>query len=221
MAGAQPGTVVRLSVCDTEVGIAHDIMPHVFEPFFTTRAPGQGTGLGLSTLYGIVRQHKGAIEVVNAPGAGATFHLWFPRTATSSLRALTPSEPDGSLCGRGAILVVEDNDHIRALAVEVLRQSGYTVLEARDGLDASEVEHAHRGAIDALVTDVILPGENGRMLYERLAALRPKLRVLFMSGYAADVIGHHGVLQPGVSFIQKQFATRVLAARVVEVLARR
>lgn len=219
-AGTHPGRHVRLSVRDTGAGMSEGVLGHLFEPFFTTKSPGQGTGLGLSTVYGIVQQHRGAIEVESAPREGSTFHLIFPRTGEPLPAPAAVVEPPASDRGVGTVLVVEDEDRVRALAVEVLRQAGYKVLEARDGEDAIEVTRAHDGPLDAMLTDVILPGQNGRVLFERLSAQRPNLRVLFMSGYAADVISQHGVLDPGVSFIQKPFATRALAARMAELLQR-
>jgi CheY-like chemotaxis protein len=209
-----------MSVRDTGVGMSEGIQAHLFEPFFTTKAPGQGTGLGLSTVYGIVQQHRGAIDVVSLSQYGSAFHLSFPRSGDPLPVPAANPEPAAGTPGVGTVLVVEDEERVRALTVEVLRQAGYKVLEACDGEDALEVARAHAGVIDALLTDVILPGENGRVLFDRLSALRPGLRVLFMSGYAADVIGQHGVLDPGVSFIQKPFAIRALSARMAEVLKR-
>jgi CheY-like chemotaxis protein len=194
------------------------IRARLFEPFFTTKSVGRGTGLGLSTVYGIVHQHHGSIAVESQPGQGSQFRILFPETDRSETEPVAAARPPGEIPGRGTVLVVEDEGLVLTLVTEVLHLAGYTVLEARDCRSALEVAKAYDGPIELILTDVILPDENGRVLHTQLMNTRPELRVLFMSGYTADVIGHHGVLAPGVNYIQKPFATGALTAKIAEVL---
>ncbi len=216
--GTQPGHYVMLTVSDTGHGIDPEIQQRIFEPFFTTKGRGQGTGLGLSTVFGIVKQHRGNIWVYSEPGYGTTFKVYLPITEETDVPVQEQSSA-GPLHGVETVLVVEDEANVRRLVCETLQSYGYQVLEANgptEGL-AMAVDHSH--PIHLLLTDVIMPKMNGRELYQRLVRLRPELRVLFMSGYTDNVIAHQGVLDEAVAFIQKPFAIRHLLHKVREVLA--
>jgi two-component system cell cycle sensor histidine kinase/response regulator CckA len=184
--GLAPGAYVRLSVSDTGRGMDRETARRAFEPFFTTKGD-RGTGLGLATSLGAVQQAGGQIAVDSAPGAGATFHVFLPRHAGPA-RARTTPQPGPASGGHAAatVLVVEDDEAVRATAVRALRRAGYGILAAATGAEALRVAADHAGAIDLLLTDVVLPGMNGREVAERLAALRPEMRILFVSGYAED-----------------------------------
>jgi CheY-like chemotaxis protein len=195
-----------------------EIRDHLFEPFFTTKDAGQGTGLGLATVYGIVKQNNGFINVYSEPGAGTTVKIYLPRhsEAAEALPAALGRKADA---GRGeTILVVEDEAAVLKLACAILEGLGYTVLAAAGTAEAITLAEAHGAKIHLLITDVVMPEMNGRDLAARLQKLYPDLKVLFMSGYTANVIAHHGVLENGVHFIQKPFSRRDLAARVREAL---
>jgi PAS domain S-box-containing protein len=211
----RPGRWVLLEVSDTGIGMPADVLAHLFEPFFTTKERGKGTGLGLSTVYGIVRQHGGVIVPASTPGQGSTFSVYLSAVEGAGVPAAPrPAPASGVPHGAGeTILVVEDSDAVRRVACDMLRRLGYRVLSARDGEHALEVGEAP-GPIHLLLSDVVLPRVNGKEIATRLCARRPDLRVLFMSGYAADVIAHHGVLDAGVSFIQKPLSFEVLARKV-------
>ena len=215
-----PGPYVAMAVTDTGSGIDPETLPHVFEPFFTTKAVGKGTGLGLAMAYGIIRQHGGDVWVESEQGHGATFTVLLPRVTASpeTQRLASPR----SVGGRGSetILVVEDNAMVRALACRALRAFGYDVVDAHDGGAALDVAAARADALHLLLTDVVMPGMNGRELYERLAGTRPDLKVLYMSGYADDVVAHHGALDEGVDFLQKPFTLDALSQKVREILDR-
>jgi nitrogen-specific signal transduction histidine kinase/ActR/RegA family two-component response regulator len=226
---ARPGPYVMLEVTDTGVGMDEETRSRLFEPFFTTKEQGKGTGLGLSTVYGTVRQSGGHIAVESAPGRGSTFTVCLPRVAAAApppeprpvpagpaprTRAETRLTP-----GRGeTVLLVEDAQRVRAVVREILEMSGYVVLEARHGAEALEVSRAHPGVIHLLVTDVVMPQMSGRELAQRLATLRPELKVLYMSGYTDDAIVRHGVLAAGIAFLSKPFTPDALALKVREVL---
>jgi two-component system cell cycle sensor histidine kinase/response regulator CckA len=217
-----PGRYVLIRVRDTGAGMDAETRRHLFEPFFTTRDKGKGTGLGLATVYGIVKQSGGFIWVDSEPGRGATFRIYFPRVD----EAAPPAEPaaagaEPAAAGTETILLVEDEDAVRAVARESLRRRGYRVLEATNGETALEIAAGFEGHIGLLLTDVVMPGLSGRALADRLAPTRPGTRVLFMSGYTDDAIVQHGVLEPGLSFLQKPFTPDVLAQKVREVLDRR
>lgn len=212
-----PGEYVLLSVSDTGKGIDAYTRAHLFEPFFTTKEQGKGTGLGLATIFGIIKQNLGFISVGSELGQGTTFKIYLPRAA-DPLLTTTEAFPKRDLRGTETILLVEDEHQILVLAQRILKQYGYSVLAARAPAEALRLAIDHPGTIHLLITDVVMPGMNGRELRDRLASLKPGLRCLFMSGYTADVIAHHGVLDEGVQFLQKPFTVDSLAERVREAL---
>jgi two-component system, cell cycle sensor histidine kinase and response regulator CckA len=216
--GMTPGAYVLVTFSDTGPGIAPEIQEHIFEPFFTTKPVGKGTGLGLSTAYGIVQQCGGWIEVDSQRGRGATFRVYLPRVERTedSVRVARPA----MLGGTETVLVVEDQDGVRALARDVLKNAGYQVLEAANGGDALLVSKTHSGPIHLILTDVIMPGMDGLELARRLQPLRPEAKVLFTSGYTGDVIDHRGLRDPGVASLQKPFTPESLIGKVRETLDR-
>jgi signal transduction histidine kinase/ActR/RegA family two-component response regulator len=216
--GARPGPHVMLAVSDTGTGIPREIQAQIFEPFFTTKEQGKGTGLGLATVYGIVKQSGGYIELDSELGQGTTFRIYLPRLDAEVApvdRSARPVVPAG---GTETILLVEDEEGVRELARDILRASGYTVLEARNGAEALLLCERHQGPLDMLLTDVVMPRMSGRDLAERLAPLRPDLSVLYMSGYTDDAVIRHGVLGAGTAFLQKPFTPAALVLRVRETL---
>jgi PAS domain S-box-containing protein len=212
-----PGPYVMLKVRDTGYGIAPDVVPHIFEPFFTTKSPDKGTGLGLSTVYGIVKHSGGEVVVESAPESGATFRVYLPTVTPRRDGAESPARGVVSARGSETLLLVEDEDDVRALASEILQSSGYTVLEARHGNDALAVSSCHPGRIDLLLTDVVMPQLGGPELAERLLRLRPDTRVLFMSGYTDDMI-HRRVASQGFPLLDKPFSPEALTRKVREAL---
>jgi signal transduction histidine kinase/ActR/RegA family two-component response regulator len=216
--GARPGPHVMLAVSDTGTGIPREIQSQIFEPFFTTKEPGKGTGLGLATVYGIVKQSGGYIEVDSEPGRGTTFRIYLPRCDAEPVAAERGSRPEVGAGGTETILLVEDEEGVRELARDILRASGYTVLEARNGAEALLLCERHQGPLDLLLTDVVMPRMSGRELAERLTPLRPDLSVLYMSGYTDDAVIRHGVLGAGTAFLQKPFTPVTLVQRVRETL---
>ncbi|HEX6066975.1 MAG TPA: ATP-binding protein, partial [Longimicrobiales bacterium] len=211
------GHGVLLIVSDNGIGMDAETVSRIFEPFFTTKDPGKGTGLGLSTVYGIVQQAGGHIVCDSHAGAGTTFRIYLPYAAES---AAEKQADEGSTDNRGneTILLVEDEDAVRTLASRVLRHHGYKVIEARHGADALNAAHDHPGHIDLLLSDVVLPAMNGRVLSEKLLQHRPDLRVLLMSGYTDDEILRRGLLEPGRFYLQKPFTPQGLLRMVREVL---
>jgi signal transduction histidine kinase/CheY-like chemotaxis protein len=216
--GARPGPHVMLAVSDTGTGIPHEIQSQIFEPFFTTKEQGKGTGLGLATVYGIVKQSGGYIEVDSEPGQGTTFRVYLPRLDAEPAPVDRSARPAAAAGGTETILLVEDEEGVRELARDILRASGYTVLEARNGPEALLLCERHQGPLDMLLTDVVMPRMSGRELAERLAPLRPDLSVLYMSGYTDDAVIRHGVLGAGTAFLQKPFTPAALVLRVRETL---
>jgi PAS domain S-box-containing protein len=212
-----PGDYVMLAVSDTGKGMDAETKAHLFEPFFTTKEIGKGTGLGLATVFGIVKQNQGLISVYSEPGQGTSFKIFLPR-AEAEAPADVPAVREGDLRGAETVLLVEDEGQVLSLAQRILQQHGYTVLAARTPEAALKLAEQHAGRIQLLLTDVVMPGMNGHELQKRLMALQPGLRCLFMSGYTAAVIAHHGVLDEGVQFLQKPFSALSLAERVREVL---
>jgi PAS domain S-box-containing protein len=213
-----PGEYVTVSVSDTGTGIDEETKSHLFEPFFTTKSTGHGTGLGLSTAYGIVKQSGGDIIVQSEVGAGSTFTMYLPRIPRSGAvtSRLTPIS-NGAFGGSETILLVEDDAALRTMAKRVLVAAGYTVLEARSPTDAIDLSERHQGLLDLLLTDVVMPAMNGRAMAERIGESRPGLRVLFMSGYTDDDVVRRGVVTATAEFLQKPFTPEQLMRRVREV----
>jgi two-component system, cell cycle sensor histidine kinase and response regulator CckA len=217
-AGVSPGAYVCLMVSDTGCGMSPDTASHIFEPFFTTKEEGRGTGLGLATAYGIVQQSGGTIEVESQPDEGTVFRIYLPCVADEEPETLAPQAVQVTSGGAETILLAEDDHNVRTLVATVLRQRGYVVLEAANGERAIELVGTCTTPIHLVLTDVVMPGMSGRMLFERVSALRPDTRVLFMSGYSDDTMLRHGVLTVGAQFIQKPFSMNALAAKVREAL---
>jgi PAS domain S-box-containing protein len=215
--GAVPGDYVLLSVQDTGCGMDQEVQSHLFEPFFTTKGVGQGVGLGLATVYGIIKQNSGFISVESSPGNGSTFRLYFSRHAAVE-KAMPDAAPASPGAGTETILLVEDEPAILRIARLSLENLGYQVLPAASPGEAVRLAEAHAGEIHLLMTDVIMPGMNGRELAQKLSPRFPRLKRLFMSGYTADVIARHGVLAEGVHFLQKPFTVPTLAGKVREAL---
>jgi signal transduction histidine kinase/CheY-like chemotaxis protein len=217
---APPGSYVMLGVTDTGIGIPPEHQPRIFEPFFTTKPSGRGTGLGLSTVYGIIAQSGGSISVYSEPGRGSTFCVYFRRleqaAGPAAAQAASPTE---LLRGHETVLVVEDEDAVRDFAARALRHYGYSVLVARRPDEALLMAAEHAGRIDVVLTDVIMPGTSGPKLVERLRELRPGARVVFMSGFTENALGHHGVLETSSPFLQKPFSPAAIARKVREALA--
>jgi CheY-like chemotaxis protein len=214
------GDYVMVAVSDTGHGMTPDIVERVFEPFFTTKTEGRGTGLGLAMVFGFVKQSGGHVKVYSEPGEGTSVKLYLPRAiggaASNVQRSGVPADlPRGS----ATILVVEDEAGVREIAVAILRNLGYRVLEAPDGDEGLLVFGAHAAEVDLLLTDVVLPGKiRGRELAERITAIRPEVKVLFMSGYTENSIVHHGRLDDGVQLLGKPFKREQLARKIAEVL---
>ncbi len=212
------GRHVMLAVTDTGIGMDEGTKAHLFEPFFTTKETGKGTGLGLATVYGIVKQSGGYIWVYSEPGHGTTFKIYLPRVEGVPLpTAPKPAAPE-SLRGSETVLLAEDEPAVRSLTRRVLESYGYTVLTTEDGYEALRAAQEHQGPIPLLVTDVVMPKMSGRELAQRLLSERPEMKALYLSGYTDDAIVHHGVLEPGLAFLQKPFTPQTLARKVREVL---
>jgi two-component system cell cycle sensor histidine kinase/response regulator CckA len=214
----QPGEYTVLAVADTGLGMDESTKARIFDPFFTTKEPGKGTGLGLPVVYGIVKQSGGCIDVETQPGQGTTFKIYLPHARERIESAISFEHERSMPSGHETLLLVEDDDAVRALARHVLQRCGYTVREATNGRDAIQLVETYGGPLDLVVSDVVMPHIGGRELAERLTALRPGLRVLFLSGYADDEAVRHGVFQSDVAFLQKPFTTARLAQKVRELL---
>jgi CheY-like chemotaxis protein len=213
-----PGKYVMMAVSDTGCGMNLDTQAHIFEPFFTTKEEGRGTGLGLATVYGIVKQSGGFIWVYSEPERGSTFKIYFPHveedvptTESAEIRTLQVS-------GSETVLVVEDEGGVRSLVCEALISHGYKVLEATGAAQALKLSKQHTEPIHLLLTDVVMPGTNGKQLALRLSSLHPETKVLYMSGHTDDAIVRHGILEGGLPFLQKPFAPNALLVKVREVL---
>ncbi len=214
-AGARPGRFVMLAVSDTGHGMADEVKQHLFEPFFTTKPKGRGTGLGLATTFGAVKQAGGTIDVYSEVGRGTTFKIYLPAVDEVAARLEARAAEDEPRGGRETVLLVEDDPGVRTFAIRVLERLGYRVLHAANGQEALALAP---GRVDLLITDVVMPGMNGRQLAERLVRLHPHMKVLYASGYTENVIAHHGVVDEGLSFIGKPYAVASLARKVREVL---
>jgi CheY-like chemotaxis protein len=223
---AQPGEYVRLSVSDGGTGMDDQVRARVFEPFFTTKERGQGSGLGLATVFGIVKQNGGHIEVHSEVGQGTTFKIYLPRTPASKFEALPGADHlEAELLsfqdrrrGTETVLLVEDDAPIKDLAKRVLESYGYRVLAAGDGLQALQIGERYEGPIHLLLTDVVLPQINGKELAEQLQSTRPEMAVLYMSGYTDSAFDQHGELVPGIAFVSKPFTIEELMQGVWQVL---
>jgi CheY-like chemotaxis protein len=216
--GSVPGQYVLLALSDNGKGMSKEVLEHVFEPFFTTKEVGKGTGLGLSTVYGIVKQNDGFINVYSEIGQGTTVKIYLPRYVASQVQEQQELEAKTQMKGTETVLMVEDERAILKMGKAMLESLGYRVLTADTPQEAIRLVGEHSGDIHLLFTDVVMPQMTGRELAERLKSVRPDLRVLFMSGYTADVIAKHGVLEKGVIFLHKPFTKKDLAAKVREAL---
>jgi len=214
----RPGPHVLLAISDTGTGMSEEVRRHLFEPFFTTKAGGGGTGLGLATVFGVVRQSGGSIFVYSEEGRGTTFKIYLPAAGAPQAEEAQPAAEPVAEGGSETIVVVEDDESVRELVRLMLEGRGYEVLTARDGETAARLCTEHRGGVDLLLTDVVMPEVNGRVLAERLEALFPRLRVLFMSGYSDEAVFRHGIIRPNTAFIEKPFSEVSLAAKLREVL---
>jgi len=215
---AVPGSYAVLTVSDTGCGMDEATLGKIFEPFYTTKPRDRGTGLGLATVYGIVKQHRGLIGVTSEPGQGTTFTICLPTIDAAPRRGRTPSTPTSS-DGRGTVLVVEDDALTRTVATRLVKKLGYTTLEAESGPSALKLAAVHNGPIHLLLTDVVMPAMDGKDLYDQLLKTRPRLKVLYMSGYASDVIVDRGVRDEGALLIQKPFTRDDLAEKLRSALA--
>ncbi len=219
--GTLPGRYVMLAVSDTGTGMDAETKAHIFEPFFTTKQIGRGTGLGLSTVYGIIKQSGGTIEVYSEPAEGTTFKVYLPRVEQPAESLGVKVAATTPVRGHETILLVEDDVQVRELAAAVLSNSGYNVLVAESSREVAGKVEQHEGPIDLLLTDVVMPGIGGRELANQVKARRPGIKVLYMSGYTTNAIVHHGVLDPGTFFLQKPFTPSTLTTKIREVLDHR
>ncbi|MDF1613550.1 hybrid sensor histidine kinase/response regulator [Desulfurivibrio dismutans] len=219
-AGCQPGEYVRLTVSDNGIGMDRETQAHIFEPFFTTKETGQGTGLGLATVYGIAKQNQGFINFYSEPGQGSTFRLYLPRHLTTEDEDRAPA-PSPATIGGGSetILLVEDDPTILAVTTRILQELGYRALTAATPREALALAEQHQGELDLLLSDVVMPEINGRELAEKIRARQSAIRCLFMSGYPAEVIAHNGMLEKGINFLQKPFSMAELAAKIRSTLS--
>jgi two-component system cell cycle sensor histidine kinase/response regulator CckA len=218
--GIQPGPAVMLSVSDTGSGMDGETLERIFEPFFTTKEDGKGTGLGLATVHGIVRQHAGSIRVDSEIGGGTTFKICFPRSDEVLGAEPAQSIQPEAIGGSETVLVVEDDDAVRNLIRKILRRRGYQVLDAPDAARSLDIVRHREGPVQLLLTDVVMPRMNGPELFQRLSALLPNLKVIYMTGHADDVILHSGVLTEGVDLLQKPLSVEGITRKVRDVLDR-
>ena len=216
--GLKTGRDVRLRVSDNGMGMPPDVLARVFEPFFTTTSRGDGTGLGLATVYGIITQVDGHVHIYSEPGVGTTFAALLPATDEAADETVDAATAGAQPPGGGTILVVEDEDAIRAVTGRILTRNGYTVIAVATGAEAIDVARREQQEIHLLLTDVIMPQMLGKEVAARIRATRPGLRTLFMSGYAHPVLTSQGTLEPGVALIEKPFTGNALLDRVKEIL---
>jgi CheY-like chemotaxis protein len=216
--GAVPGEYVVLTVSDSGYGMDPETLNQIFEPFFTTKGIGEGTGLGLATVYGILKQNNGFANVYSEPGHGTTFRIHLPVAEGDASPLTEASSPLSAISLDGAVLLVEDEPTILRIARRILEDNGCTVLAASTPEEALEIARSHDGPIPLLITDVVMPGMNGWELKERLGVIKSGLRCLYMSGYPADVIAHHGNLHEGVTLLEKPFTTNDFMAGISKVL---
>ena len=214
----KPGSYVMMAISDNGIGMNENTRSHLFEPFFTTKGKGKGTGLGLSTVYGIVKQSSGFVWVHSEPEKGSAFKIYFPKVEGSTSLFQEEDKLKQSPQGNETILITEDDSSLRALVARILAERGYAVLEASNGKEALDIAEKYAGEIHLVITDVIMPGIGGKELASRLSSARPGMKVLFVSGYTDSAIGRHGVLDPGVSFLQKPFTIENLTRKVRAVL---
>ena len=212
-----PGQYVLLTVSDTGSGIEKMNLPYVFEPFFTTKEVGKGTGLGLATVYGIVKQNDGFISVYSEPQKGSTFKIYLPRSTDAEVITKIIPEPVATL-GSGTILLVEDDEMVLTMVSNMLETLGYMVIASENPLDALSLCAKGAIPIDLVITDVVMPGMSGKDLRDKLSVTRPDLKVLFMSGYTSNIIAQHGVLEEGMQFIQKPFSMSGLSEKVKQMI---
>ena len=216
--GVKPGSYVLLAITDTGSGMDRETMARIFDPFFTTKVKNGGTGLGLSVVYGIVKQSGGIIWVYSEPGKGTTFKIYLPRVYEEVQKWKLDDISSDSLAGTETVLVVEDDDMVRRLTKQILSSAGYKVFDARYGEEALHISREYKGNIDLIVTDVVMPQMSGKELVRRLKAFRPEMKVLYMSGYTDNAIVNHGILEPDVAFVQKPFSLTGILKKVREVL---
>jgi CheY-like chemotaxis protein len=212
------GRYIVVSVTDTGTGMDAATQARIFEPFFTTKPKGKGTGLGLSTAFGIVKQSGGHIQVESEPERGTAFRIYLPRTDAAPAATEEARAPSPTVRGTETILVVDDDEQVRQVAIAILRKQGYRVIDAATPGDALLICEQFQGRLDLLVTDVVMPRMSGRQLWERLGPLRPEMKVLFISGYADDAIVDYGVLSSELAFVQKPLVPAVLLEKVRSVL---
>jgi two-component system, cell cycle sensor histidine kinase and response regulator CckA len=216
----RPGPHVMLAVSDTGAGMSDEVQRHLFEPFYTTKGAGAGTGLGLATVFGVVKQSGGSIYVYSEEGSGSTFKIYLPAAAAHAPSGAGPGAEPARAGGTETIMVVEDDPGVRDLVRIMLESSGYKVVVVAGADDAERLCAGGNGAIDLVLTDVVMPGTNGRVLAERLAESSPQTRFLFMSGYSDEAVYHHGVIRPDAAFIEKPFTAGTLTRKVREALDR-
>jgi CheY-like chemotaxis protein len=212
-----PGDYVKLSVTDTGTGVSKEMQERIFEPFFTTKEVGKGTGLGLATVYGVVKQSGGYVWVDSELGQGACFTIYLPRVKGAIALDMS-AQAEGLPPGTETLLVAEDEEALKEAMCGYLRGLGYTVLEANSGRQALSIASQHEGAIDLLITDLVMPKMSGRELSQMLGSLRPDLKTIYMSGYTDDAVVRHGISELGVTFLQKPFSLGTLARKVRDTL---
>jgi CheY-like chemotaxis protein len=212
--GVHPGNYILLTITDSGHGISQAVKEHIFEPFFTTKEMGKGTGLGLATVFGIVKQNRGNILVESEEGLGTTFRVYLPSSSeTMPAPARAPAELP-ILPGHETILIVEDNAEVRGLARRILQKQGYTLLEVQNGQEALQLVTQYPEPIHLVLTDMIMPGMNGKVLAEELLRRRPELKIIFMSGYANNIIAEPGDLNSQSAFVQKPFSAKTLVQKI-------